>query len=501
MTKKDSKRQKGDPPEEPESEEIKVNGLSPGSVLYLSLVVKLFYYVVCFALNSPTFDKNHDQNIFEENYNPNKYWLVNRLSFLVNWDGLYFLNTATDEYSNLKQFAFFPGWPTLVKVIHAVGRKYIPFYTSLLDEYKLDAFMVILLGTGINLFLHLFNTRLIMTLAHLKGMTRLSIIRIGLLFAVSGPSLYHVVFYSESLYLSLVLFGLCLVEQVYRANATFSQVSWVRHVITITLMGFAGAVRSVGFLNAAYIGYPLLLELFYTIRNKKLQNRFLNAFEAVMRSIAVVFAFVFPIVILFMYTRKLFCHPPAKDDPGYRQPGFCETPYGNYYSFIQEAYWNVKFMGLWRSGNKEVYLLLLNTIPVISYYYINFFKKNRVVDILRLNYSVVGTDSLNLNDPRLRAFPDFIMMLIFTKTFYLEAHPNSVERFLSAYPQYYFMMDQYQTYLTPQHVEGDKDQGEKPQPLVGKRAVLFCLRNLVFVNVVWRLIATPLLFVTNIHPI
>lgn len=454
------------------TETIKSDWSHLSKVVTVSICAKLFFLTLCLLLNSPTYDKNSDTLLFREKYNPAGYWWADRLSFLLNWDGWYFFNYAMEGYSNLKQSAFYPGFPGLVRVI-SIMLRLLPYYEEFLGDFELEAISIMLIGFFLNFVLHILNSFLLHLVARAKGLSVETAGRVGYFLALCGPSLFHVTFYSESLFLTITLIGLLVIyHHTLVKRQPLTEMSLSKFSVLAIGLGFSGFIRSVGILNAAYLGYPLIIELFWLMQSR---NTTISKYiQIIYRGLFTLIVFIFPTAVLFYLNRLLYC-TPKKSDHDYKAPGFCDTAFGFFYGYIQEHYWGVRFLGQLRNGNIEVYLLSINSIIIFIAFFKRFFKENSLTDIVTLNYNV--TFKRDLADKRLVEFPDFIMMAIFARTFYFYTHQNSIERFLSSYPFYFFALSDFQ-----------ENAGAKSRWLLPAVIGL-------------RLLLTPFLFVTNIHPI
>ena len=463
-------------------------GESLSFIVRSNLLTKLFFLLVLFTFNSYVFDKKELALINESDFNPRGYWIVNRMTFLLQWDGYYFFNAAREGYNNVKQHAFYPGLPMVLRYLH-MGLRYLPPYAYLLDYFELDAFAMLMTGFFLNFALHVVNNLLIYALARLRGLPERECVRIGLFFAVSSISMYHITLYSESLYLFIVLVSLCILEQAFSKRIMLTQISSLKFSIICGIFALSTTVRSVGILNAAYVGYPLFLEMVLLLRNKGPQmtgiQRGITLFEGVLKMFSLLASFLLPTGYLFVTNRTKFCKSGGQEDPAYKQPEYCKERYGFFYTHVQEKYWGVRFLGLLKDGNSEVYLLLLSTLPIILNFFINWLKEVRLKDLFTLNIRRLLRDK-DLNDQMIRVFPDVVIMLIFVRTFFFYAHPNSAERFFMSYPQYYFMMNDYQ-----------REVG-----YTNSKSLYQSIRKYWIVGwLILRMILTPVLFVTNIHPI
>lgn len=450
-------------------------------VVFTSLATKIFLLSVCYLFNSPVYDKNADQILFDFKYNKAGYpWLTN-FSFLLNWDGWYFYNTTTENYSNLQQSAFYPGFPSFVHLLDKI-LQILPGLSSFLSKNDLDNAHLMLIGFLLNFTLHLASTILIMLFGKSRGLSHNYILRIGYLFALNPTALFHVTYYSESLHIFITLVSLISIQHnLLIKRSSLSCMSWSSFLVLSLFFASSGIVRSLGLLNYAYIGYPLLVELFKVWQSKQgifSRNSILICLKIV---IAAIF-FILPTAFLFIYNRKLYCSQPSFDNQ-FEIPDFCQSSFGFFYGYIQEKYWNVKFLGQLREGNYLVYVLSINSIIIIGHYLLTTIRTWGIFNICTMMYIPLTSpssipeiknaekeeNSVKASARTLMEFPDLVITCIVSRTFYFYAHQNSIERFVNVMPSYLLAAAQH--------------------PLIST------------LNIAWRLLVTPLLFVTNIHPI
>ena len=477
-----SEVEKGDKSDRPESKDL-------WFIIKSNLAVKLFFFAYCVVFHMPFHDAHNEGYNFEGRYNPKGIGWASRLSFLLNWDGLYFFNAAQTGYTNLKQYAFYPGFPYVLKRFYGFLFKLLPFTDKLVDTIGGEAIALMVVGLLLNLSLHILNNWLLFRLSRLRGCSLREAKLIGLVFAISGTSLYHVTLYSESLYLTLTLVPLYLIEKMYQEKWTMTTVPWSQFVVFSSVLACSGFVRSVGILSYAYLGYPLLIELISLAKRTPAEapQKSKMIFVCVVRAVVSLVLFIFPTIWLFLRSREQFCNDRLAVDPDFVKPGFCQSNLGFFYGYIQEKYWNVRFMGQLRDGNVAVYLLSLNFLPILAHFFRGFFQRSELRDLLTLNFRLAAS-GVPLTDRRIRDFPEFCILIITCRMFYFYANQNSIERFWAAYYFSYFMIKDFHLACSAKKAENS-----------GLLDRVF--KHLVPANLFVRLLITPLLFVTNVHPV
>lgn len=454
--------------------------------VFANFSVKAYMLAVCFILNSSTYDKNKDGEIFDWKYNPLRHKLLSKMSFLLNWDGWYFFNTVTQGmYSSINQAAFFPGYPLIVKSMKPLIDT-LPGFSDFFSDKGVKNITIVLSGVSLNFTLHIVNGLMLYALAKSRGLDTKTSVRAVYLFILNGTSLFHVTFYSESTYMFFSLLALLTIShRTTVSNNTMSSASILTYTAIIVCFAVSASIRSLGLLNFAYLGYPYVVELIQVMSSEKKEvqkQRIHKAVGLVVRVVVAVAVIAAPIFALAIHHRSLFCPNLSSSltEENYSQtkvgttPDFCFKRFGFFYSYVQEKFWGVRFLGQLRSGNPYVYLLTVNSLISVGCYIIDFINAYG----LKIPTLFVGHywKTTSNNDILTQDFANFCIMLLMAYNFFLFAHQNSIERFLVAHSYYHLTCSQ----------------------LAGRRP---WIKTLLAVNTIWRLFVTPVLFVTNIHPI
>lgn len=446
------------------------------------MVAKLFMLGMCVFLNQVEYNKYADVLMLKHDFNKSDWWGVDRFNFVFAWDGLYFLNAIRKGYMHVKNYAFYPGMPLLLTFLDSAASKLIPFYARLREDPS-SLLLLGYVGCLLNFALHFASNVLLFKLARLRGLTMQASRRIGYLFALMGTGFYHTVFYSESLYFFVVLYGLYRLELLYARHVSLSQLPLQPFLLLTLLLSLSGFLRSVGLLNGAFLGYPLLLEFVKYLRLRE----FKQCVNILFRMAMVIAMFIIPTVKLFIETRSKFCTDGG--NPEYLLPDFCLSKYGFFYDFIQKKFWSVEFLSEWKNGQCWLYLVVLNTYPVVYFAFKRFFRENRLKDLLTLNIPLY-LQSDTLNEPRIRQLPDFVILLITLRTYYFYANQNSVERLLTSNYFYFFLMNSFQ-----------EERNKKSHTGLASWVLNWVLKTLLFGNCLVRIFLTPYFFVTRLYPI
>lgn len=429
------------------------------------------------------------------------HWLCDRLRYIFQWDGWYFFHIIFHGHTNMQVHAFYPGFPYLISFLVKVMRLFSGHpWVETLALKQTEIFQVMFTGTALNFVLYMANQYLIFKLALMRGYSLQSAKRIGIFFALAGPAFYHVVFYSESLYLFVALSSQFLIQKwIHTPKVTFSEVSLAKFLFMTALLAYSGFVRSIGLLNFAYIGYPLLIEFFVCFRNpKSLQTKgsiWVRKIKIVFRVLIALALFLAPTTFIVVRNRYQFCH---KVDPKYPIPPFCHKTMGFFYSYIQEKFWNVYFLGSFLHSNFSSLVQILPALPTVAFFFLKFFRENKLKNLSTLNWQL-SIDRSAIFDMNIRKFSEFAINLICCRVFYFYGHWNSVERFWVANYYFGFMLEDFQTWINLKDQNTSyPEKGKLPniQYLIkyAKKIATKYGRYLVPANMFFRVVATPLLF-------
>jgi Mannosyltransferase (PIG-V) len=398
-------------------------------VLCKSLILKLALIVLVWAIHTtdnliykPDLTKNSV-------YNPTNSVVGVGLIAMVEWDAIYFLHGILADYNNLKMFAFYPGFPTIIKALMAVLSN-IPGISTLINMIP-PTLYVLGLGVVFNLLCHLANNWLLYQWLRIRGFTKNQAYFAALTFGLGGNALFHIVLYSESTYMLTTLLPLYILA---KAGNNPAGMGFIKFCIFSFCFSMSGFFRSVGLMNGAYLGYPLLLELFFTIIKKK---NYKKAGTILLRIIIVIVNFLTPSLFLHLKTRRLFCHAPSASDPAYETPGFCEKPTGYFYSYIQEEYWNLRLFDYFKNPyHMDVWVFAFTSCTVVTIWLYKAYKNAGLSGLVTLHIPEYLSNK-NLLSPRILELPDIIAFTIQYIGYYGYAHLGSIERFWSATPAYY----------------------------------------------------------------
>lgn len=465
-------------------------------ILSVAFMTKILVHLL--AIGALQFSDARCRPVFNEMC---KHWLCDRLMYIFAWDGWYFFHIIFYGHTNMQLHAFYPGFPYLISFLVKVFRLFTGHpWVEYLAPKETEMFQLMFVGVAVNFSLYLVNQYLIFKLALMRGYSLQSAKRIGLFFALAGPAFYHVVFYSESLYLFTALTSQLLIEKwIHSPKVTLSEISFRKFLFLIAFLAYSGFVRSIGLLNFAYIGYPLLIEFFVCFKNpNSLQTEgsiWPRRWKILRRVLLALFLFLAPTTSLIIKNRYYFCYQVDSD---YEIPPYCHNTFGFFYSYIQEKFWHVYFLGSYYHSNKSSMFQILAAIPIVIYFYVKYLKENKFKNLCTLNWRI-STNREAIFDLNIRKFSEFAINLLCCRVFYFYGNWNSVERFWLANYFYGFMLEDFQTWINLKNQTTNL-------PIKGKlsdikyltefltKGILFFGRYLIPLNMFIRIIATPLLY-------
>ena len=324
------------------------------------------------------------------------------------------------------------------------------------------------------------------------------------LFATCSFGFYHIVFYSESLFLFIYSVGIAVVfEHTLVQKKSLLDMPILKLVVVVIFLASNGFVRSTGFLAAAHLCYPILVDIlrsFTTKHNLLLVTKRFTVWKrtkslAFIVLISVAFLFPFGWIIKtnfseycrgeqpntkhpssfinwntckndfmtslkFLTTGPDFCPPKLGyyriyDDHG--QPSFCSLAIPNYYPWIQKRYWNVMFLSFVKLGQYENAVFLVLSAPVVIFFVFSQVKK--ILKTTVSNFSrkevltvesatQISTNTIQriydnfvdiLDEIETHNIPIFVIMSFVGSYSLLYANQVSVDRILSSMPFYYIM--------------------------------------------------------------
>ena len=407
-------------------------------IMKLNIIVKAFLVMVGMILYDPYFNPTKSTLMFTHMVGYDHSDIRRYFAFFLEWDGIHFFRSYKFGYTTLTNFVFYPMLPAIMHFFDWVlSALYLPrLLLEYLNLWKVSGILTVLI---MNVALHLVNTFLIYRFARLKKYNKDQSKFVAVIFSVIGTGLYHVVLYSESLYLFITLSSLCVIEHMFNNKITMHDIPFSSFLVLCVFFGSSGWVRSLGLMNGIYIGYPLFLHFVYLLYHKK------NLASVCGRIMIVIFLFVYPTFLVNLYSRWMFCSKRPEiniDGMRYLHPEFCNSLTAWSYSYIQKRNWNVEYF-MWMKRDESTGYLLVVSFLMCVFWFVRFFKNNRLVDLGTLNIKLY-LEHKDYTYGQIRHFPDLVLMVILCRMFYIYANAESVERFWTVSPPFLITILEYQ---------------------------------------------------------
>src|SRR3990167_1166615 len=191
-------------------------------VLVKNLLLKIVLLLLVWLLYTS------DHLIFKPNlilntvYNPTNTSIGSGLVAMAEWDGIYFLHAIMKDYTNLKMFAFFPGFPAVVEALITVI-SYLPGGQALINLVPFSLF-VLAVGLVLNLACHLASNWLLYQWLRIRGFSKDQSYFAAMMFGLGGNAIFHIAFYSESTYMFVSLLPIYILAK--SGNNPASKAFW-----------------------------------------------------------------------------------------------------------------------------------------------------------------------------------------------------------------------------------------------------------------------------------
>lgn len=456
--------------------------------LLKNVALKSAVLFLVWILHSTDNQERRGNVLMNEIYNPNRSWIGSWIISLADWDGLYFLQASLADYHTLKNFAFFPGFSAVITTANAILSQ-IPVIGDFVNSIP-KALVLIGLGFIINFTLHLVNNWLVYKWLRLRGHSQEQAYFAALTFGLGGNTFYHLAFYTETLYMFIVLLSLYLLTKYKNDPAS---IPWPQFILLTVFFASGGFVRSVGMPNGAYLGYPLVLELVYSLSKLKDLKRVLMVLS---RILIIIGCFFTPTIYLFFKTRRLFCEEAPARDPDFEVPEFCESPTGFFYSHIQDKYWRVKLFDYIRHPPDLFnWVWAIVTCIVSTVWLTKSYAKASVQGVLTIHLPEFLAKH-DFMSARILEMPDLVIFTIQYVGYYAYAHLGSIERFWSATPAYYLFLVTAQQYLVQKSNAQVRSDKETLWTKVKSNSKYFVPLSLTI-----RQIIVPVYYASRIYPV
>ncbi|XP_051577885.1 palmitoyltransferase ZDHHC18-A [Myxocyprinus asiaticus] len=299
---------------------------------------------------------------------------------LSHWDAEHFLFIAERGYVYEHNFAFFPLFPFILRLVADT------LLWPLFGFLTLHGRLVFAVAIG-NSALFVLSAMALYKLSHLVLQDRKLALVTALMYCLTPANIFMVAGYSETLFAALTFAGLWQLEKGFTLGACL-------------LMTFATSARANGLVNAGFLLYLKLQQGFayaWALSNGAAGGgRFHHYAWALIRFLltgAVYAALVaLPFCLFQFYGFQTFCHPNVTQDQihpvllnlaqnkGYRvpdmsspTPSWCQWRIPLLYSYIQDFYWDVGFLRYFQLKQIPNFILALPVAAlgfIASYTYI-----------------------------------------------------------------------------------------------------------------------------------
>ncbi|KAJ3440140.1 gpi mannosyltransferase [Anaeramoeba flamelloides] len=200
-------------------------------VLFLSVLSRIFlilYTILCGIVNTNYDTSGHKGSI---------------ISSLIRWDSIWFLGISESGYQHEQTFAFFPGYPILVKIMSSFTHLSIPLCGVIISNTSFVLSSLVLYELG-KITLH----------------DEKKAYRSFLLFLITPSNIFMSSFYTESIF-SFFTFTGCYLIQNFQFVGKNRIRSICKLILSIVFFTLSSTIRSNGTINSGFIIYSLFLAL------------------------------------------------------------------------------------------------------------------------------------------------------------------------------------------------------------------------------------------------
>lgn len=275
------------------------------------------------------------------------------------WDAAYFLKIAEQGYKYEQYMAFFPFYPWLLRILVRTLHPVLQYFVS-------ERSLLLACGWVLNtVFFALAAVSLYRLTLGFFGKKNVALVS-SLLFCFNPASVFMSSLYTESLFSCLQFTALCYLEQE-------------RSTLAVLLFGLGCATRSNGVLSCGFVTHQILKHFLSTeVDSLKSEARLFtllhlrNAVKASLKLIIFNCIILAPFILFQLYGYMLYCMPQADFTRDTAYSPWCDKLIPLPYSYIQDSYWNVGFLGYFELKQIPNFLLatpmiLLSLYAVLTY--------------------------------------------------------------------------------------------------------------------------------------
>jgi len=290
------------------------------NVAFCAVMSRLTMWAMCFVSSSIVPDFDSSSRLLTRS-TPADVFVDKVFGMFGHWDGVFFLEIAEHGYHWDKFYAFFPGYPLLLRIVADSVLAPLSSILAYRSTLVVAGFLVSHASFVVAaVMLYKLGCIVIKDATHAYYA--------ALLFCVNPASIFCSAFYTESLFCALTFGGLvCLASERERG-------------ILFTVLGgvlFVGAAstRSNGITYCLYLAHSGLFRVHGMLRTGSTAQWGLVAVQVVL-----CFAMIAPYLFHLRSAYLSFCVPLDESSPVW-----CSGSVPNIYSHCQKAYWG---LGLWK---------------------------------------------------------------------------------------------------------------------------------------------------------
>jgi phosphatidylinositol glycan class V len=321
---------------------------------------------------------------------------------LLRWDAVFFLDIASNGYRLEQQFAFFPGFPILMRLVAAF---IIDPFNQLPKETS-----CYLAGLLISNTCFCLAAWTLVQLAHALSLSPKSSFIAGLLFCISPASVFLSSCYTESLFAYLSFQGMLYYVERKPWKAAF-------------VWACSSFVRSNGIVYAGFFVWSSL---------QQPRGLILHAIN-LLRILVV----ITPMLFFQWVGYWTFCMRNSLDD----RPSWCNSTLPLIYSHVQSTYWNNGFLRYWTLAQIPNFIIALPSLIInlkaIADYVKYDWKRFCTMGMVR-NENVKDPIPLGFYTIQLLPFVYLTSFLLFYLLFFM--HVQIIVRFFTCIPIAYLYL-------------------------------------------------------------
>ncbi|XP_012529446.1 GPI mannosyltransferase 2 isoform X2 [Monomorium pharaonis] len=290
---------------------------------------------------------------------------------LTRWDGEYFLHIARYGYTYENTLAFYPLYPTMIRIVAVIMTKILPLF-------NIQSAMIIA-AILINFVCFVKSAIIFYDLTEHVFQNTVTSYKAAILYCINPASIFFSAIYSESMFAYLTF---------YTMLGSIEGISNIYFPLALSTL-----VRSNGIVN---IGFPIYFELKKALCNserlkKQQKHNVLSILWHILKLIklktyftilSILIISLFPFILLQIYNYMKFCTSTfdktllpvdilqyATENnlilPGRTDSIWCNASVPLAYSYVQKTYWNVGFFRYYQLKQIPNFILALPILYIM----------------------------------------------------------------------------------------------------------------------------------------